>query len=679
MNGIILKGRAAIFPIVASILALVLALSATGSDAGPISGALDIRKSDILSFVEIIRNSVIFDHSIYVPVANKISSVVPFQILLNEISVGDRSSEYIFIILYSLQTFILTFSILALSYVATGSKSASILFLCVILTSQISLFFDIRVISSSLSISLVFWALAALLSGRVVLAGAISGVITCIHPTFGLFAMAALGFSLILSAPPTTKAGRSAIISCVVAYFIASAPFFLLYALHSDRNTFSLPDTETWWGLLRQLNNLAFPLSRGIPHVAGHMLTFLLAALLIVAVDWKSLKNRLIASMLLFCFSAYLIQMFFTSVIQSSLIAQMALNHRANSIGLHLSYLAIIVAMLNISNNRFVLSWFFLGLTMVFFKSTLFEESDPHSLFLVLPRDDYVRADTLLPVVAALALVVMERTVTWRWGLLARFMMALAVAALAMSCAWVFQTPAYHGYALVMGVWVLAELLYRLEGLAASALAKVKSVVMARGALLRSATLPSSILVTVLALFATAEVATRLPVKEPTERWAKLITDGKRVPWIKRFLDEHTSPEDRVVLKPLRAEGLWLSPSPWRGAYLDSYEGHFLLYMPSHLDEFLSRLQPYSYDKVITDSGEIDERTWQHVVAIRQKITDVMNIDDRAKWVLTYKRYTCGKDKIYATFTENDGPPSFYTEPVLIRIEDLDPTCLPDG
>lgn len=684
-----LKKRAIL---VAFVVSVVIALIATGAGDGPINVGLGIRTSDIVSYLVVIDRPEMFADSIHMKMADTVTSIIPFNRILSIFFSDDRSPQYVHISIYFLTIFFRIFILILIGSAISGTVGGGFVLLGVVAFSIETTLIPYRVISSTIAGTFALVAIVAALKSRFFIASAVAGILVCLHPTIGFFLEATILVGFIAVASLVDRLSILNIIKAVsrivAVWGLFASPFLALSLLEIKGQVGILPiNDDVWWRFVPSLNNLAFPVVRGIPNMAGYVASYLLAAGLIIGTVNIDRRWAIFLTACFFvCASAHLTQALFTSVIQSQLVAQLALNHRANAIGQPLICIAFTLVIVS-RVERGDLHWFtYLSLIMVW----LFHDglgiskvTVPSSRFDTLVNASFVQADTILALSLAILLA----------GKLGSNWRALSGVAAVVCFAWIFNYPPFYlflipilfGYlmqtsnpyglkALIREDWrVWATTKHQLSksylgSVYEKALRATKSWIQNE---------PKEALFTLLATVFLSILASQLPLRDSFRSWALLATGEIHEPWIKNFLEQYVPESDHVIVMPLRGEGgVWLTPTPWRRAYLDNVEGHYLLYQPSLLPYYLERLRAYAVDKRSQD-WYLDANNWRGANGIRAGVPSIQNLDEKARWILTYDRFVCGNDIVHAVYNGyGSGPPGELGKVVLIKAENFDSTCV---
>lgn len=676
-------------------ISLVLAFFATGHAAGPIALSLGFRTSDILSYLVINANPGLYDGSVYGQVADIVTNGVPFNWLLAALFSEGRAPEYLHVALFFLNTTLKCFLFLLIGRLMTGRFFGGLAALVLIIFMIETTLIPYRIISSTIAQTVAMGVVAAALYGRFRLAAGIAGITTCIHPTMGLFVMGAdfvafiavSWFSLRSSLVEMFKESAKV----VGLFFLFASPFFLMSALEvTSRVIQPQENQELWWYFLPTINNLAFPLERGWPNFVSYIGIFFFSAVMVLVAASQDRRAMVVAAIMLSAVIGYVVQAFFTSVYPSQLVAQLALNHRANMLAVPLVYVSLLFAMSR-SVKKFDLQWLAwvgLILALLFFDDwSLFKTEEPLARVRELKTAGFVQADTLLAILVAYVLTYGSRVQPI--GL-----MALLVTLLIAFGGWAFNKDEFYFFLVPVALWfigtgifptVMRLINHQGSGSAATVPAYPPGSVgpssgdeatHADKLVFKIHSKANSVVFIVLATVLVAGLADKLRYKEAFIIWNRFVQGEMYLPWVKYFLDQYVPESDHIVLMPLRGPGVWLSPVPWRRAYLDSASGHFLLYQPFYIQEYLRKLKPYAGTGELEPRWYMDQSIWRTVTRVRQGMPEIVRIDPKAKWVLTFDKFLCGDDKVYATYDGyGAGPPGYLGKVVLVKVSEFDSAC----
>lgn len=709
-------------------VAMVLAILATGAGGGPINVSLGIRTSDIMSYLVIQSNPDIFAGSIYGRIAEIVSGSIPFNWLLARYVSEGRGPENAFVILYFLVTLLKLYFYMVIGRALTGRIAGGFVAAFLIIFMVETTLIPYRIISSNIAEAFAMAALAACLYDRFKSAAAIAGLTACIHPTFGMFLMFTIMTSFVTVNTLVNHKSRGELLrssALMVGVFLALAsPFIIISAAEvATRLSPSMSNQETWWNFVPAINNLAFPLMRGIPNFLSYLLVFILTGVLVVGAAPGDRRSVIIASIMGVAVVAYVFQATFTSAINSQLAAQLALNHRANAIALPFIYMAILFAISKsvkeIDGNWF--AWLALLLAMLFYDEwNILKGEEPAPRIKAFKTADFIQADAVCALAMSVVIAYSDR-------INRRSLVAFGMMALVCFFGWVFNKAQFFYYLVPLIIWYGgAVCLPRIRARIEATRTPRREITVATtteddsdlhrhrtwsgvvwGLLRRQPTnvvessdrwrnknksfsfaviqnsaysftnsLPYGRLFLVLFCILGVGLAVKVPYEDARTSWGRFVGGEMRTPWIKHFLDRYVPETDHVILMPLRGPGAWLSLAPWRRAYIDPSEGHFLLYQPSHLNEYLRRLAPYAGGSDQIGHWYTDPNIWRKTTGVRTQIASIQEIDDRARWVLTFDKFLCGKDKVHSVHDGyGSGPPGYLGKVVLIRVADLDPTC----
>lgn len=667
-----------------SLFILALALSATGSDYGPIANSVSILTTDYLAFVEMASHGDFQQSgSLYIELIRIFHAISPLFFVLLKLHNAGVSTDTLFISLYFFQTCLYLVSFILLSLSINKNYALVLLFLGFIVLSSASPLYDIRVIGSTLSNAAGFCAIALLLYGYYVPALALAALCGYFHPTYALF-FATIIFGTQFLYEKHTYQKITSIIKNGALFILFLSPVIIMVLLNIS-DVLQSGTGPDWINFVRKINNLAFPVERGYGYLAGHLATLVLACIMCFSFFRDNKPLQRLGYVFLLCIIAYAIQIFGTYYVENEFIIKLALNHRVNGIAFPLIVLLFSFCFFKGVQSIYWPAWIILAFYFPLSKLTLFEEIGKVSLWPdMFPRDDYVKADIFIPLFAAYSLLLLQ-SCKGKMSYAASSM-ALTSMAIAFYASILFQDIVYIliFISLVLGVLIQSYTLFpkpqwmnikyyqstrvfhfiskKIEFLKINSISNSSII-------LKAGSFSTLIVISIFIL----EIQNRMPVGEPAHRFKSLLTEGKKPSWVQQFVNVNVPLNEKVVIIPLRAEGKRLSTLPWHMAYLDPYEAHYLLYIPSRTMNILEKLTPYSGSKK-ENINDITEEAWQSAIHIRRNIKAIQNYDKAAKWVLTYRRYACETDTLFAEYTK-DNPKGYSSNPVLIKIEDLDPNC----
>jgi hypothetical protein len=687
--------------IIFSCIAIALAILATGSAAGPINTTLSFRTSDIISNLIIQLNSATFGGSIYEYVAKTVNNSIPFNWVLAYFFNKGWDAENIHIIIYFLNTFLKIYAYMFIGRALTGRISGGLIAAFLIIFSIEGTLIPYRITASSIASTLGMISLGYCLYGRFRLAAAIAGITVCIHPTFGIFLMLAVTMSFALINSIIQHKTIDEIIKSSIALFLSfilmSMPFILLSAdVLVNKVSTVMQNEAAWWGFVPTINNLAFPLDRGIWNLLSYWLLFLLTGLLAFRTAPRDIRSVVIVAIMCVAISGHLLQLIFTIGIKSELLTSFAFNHRANAIARPFLYMTILFVL---STKLKKLNWewlFWVSLILTHFLYNdwnIFKVAELPQRIKGFPSANTIQADSILLLFISLLTTVPSRIRKKYYATSLTVMLILSLGYIYNNLNFlVFILPLCFlrenigGFKFIFGklnVFNRSAIPRRFTHRFNQILSFVPEKISAHAATSvdwcnrRISSLPPrDSTLFVLSLSLGAALFFRVPHEDALINWERFHSQKMLINWTKHFLDSHIPESDHVILMPIRGPGVWLSPTPWRRAYLDSSEGHFLLYHPSFIDEYLRRLAPYAGDNGKT--WYLDPKNWTKGTAVRTRIEAIQQIDDKARWVLTFDKFLCGNDRVHAVYDGyGSGPPGHLGKVVLVKARDLDPNCEP--
>jgi len=681
-------------------VAMVLAILATGSAAGPISTTLNFRTSDIISNLIIQSNPAMFGGSIYQYIAETVNNSIPFNRVLVYLFNNGWDAENIHIILYFFNNFLKIYIYMFIGHALTGRISGGLIAAFLIIFSVEGTLIPYRIIASSIASTLAMVSLGFCLYGRFRLAAAIAGITVCVHPTFGIFLMFAvtisfIAVSLILEQKSVSQVIKLSI-TLLLNFMLLAMPFILLSAdVLTNKIGMVIPNEEAWWSFVPTINNLAFPLTRGIWNFLSWCFLFLATGLLAFRTDPRDIRSIVIVSIMGVAVTGHVFQVIFTSGIKSELLASFAFNHRANATAVPFLYMTILFA-LSTKLKKLDSEWFsWAGLIpayLIYNNYNIFKVADLPPRIIGFPSSSAIQAD--ITVLLITCLVISSSSHTRK-----KYYATPLTASIIIFFGYIYNNLNF--FALILPLCLLRENIEALKftfrhvntfninsipyqfaqrlsffcNKISTPVAKSINWCTRRF----SSISPRDSVFFALSLFLGAALVFRVPHEDTLTNWKRFSSQKMLTNWAKHFLDSHVPESDHVILMPIRGPGVWLSPTPWRRAYLDSAEGHFLLYHPSFIDEYLRRLAPYAGEA--GDSARhwyLDRQIVSKSTGVRTRLAAIQQIDEKARWVLTFDKFLCGKDRVFAVYDGyGSGPPGYLGKVVLVKASDLDPTCEP--